>query len=111
MLLKIDDNTLVLLFISSHKLLVSPTKHTAIFRRGDCGDGDGAAWPAERGKTTLNFEVNATMPVDGEACRSAPETSGSCMMIVAAATYGPMDETGQKDALKMNVVDFSACHR
>jgi hypothetical protein len=111
MFLKIDASTLLLPLVSSHKLLVSPTKHTAIFGRDDCSDGDGDAWFAEREKTTLNLEVNATMPVDGAALVSAPETSGSRMMSVAATAYGSRDETGQKDALKMKVIDGSACHR
>jgi hypothetical protein len=68
MLWKIDDSTLPLplppsawlelLLGVSHKLLVSPTKQSAIL---GCDGAEGGAGAG--GKNTLNLDVDATMPV------------------------------------------------
>ncbi len=58
---RIDEITLPLpLVASSHRLLLSPTRQRAIFGRA----GGGASWE-NRGKITLNLDVNATMPGAG----------------------------------------------
>ena len=98
---RIDDNTLMLLLLllmppppllllllagTSHRLLVSPTKHSAIF--GSACKAAVLDW--ECGNKTLNFDENAIMPAEG-CCGSAAWSrcaAGQCsrMMIVAAAT-------------------------
>jgi hypothetical protein len=80
MLWKIDDSTLPLplplplawlelLLGVSHKLLVSPTKQSAILACDGAGGGAGAG---AGGKNTLNLDVDATMPV------GRISDSGSC---------------------------------
>ncbi len=77
MLWKIDDSTLPLplplawlelLLGVSHKLLVSPTKQSAILGCDGAGGGAGAG---AGGKNTLNLDVDATMPV-GRISDSGP---------------------------------------
>ncbi len=78
MLYKIDDSTLPLAWLAlplgvSHKLLVSPTKQSAILGCDGGGGGAGAG-----GKNTLNLDVDATMPVDRTSW--GVSDSGSCKL-------------------------------
>ncbi len=101
-----DDNTLPPPLAGvSHKLLVSPTRQSAILVLG--GDVEGGTGGA--GRNTLNLGEEAMMAGE-EGSDGSGDSACSCMMMVAAAV-GEDKGREQREELKMKGGGWWTCQR
>jgi hypothetical protein len=111
MLVRMDESTLLppLLLGASQKLLVSPTRHSAIL--GGVGVGVGVGVAGAAGRRSLNFDVKAMMPVESRAESIEDRSACSRMMTVAEAASECPEALEQREALKMKGEGCTTCQR